>query len=391
MFDATTWTFNTPLFTFSVAVVCLAYVYVGYPLLLAIVASLRRRPSVNTEYVPSVSVLIAAYNEEATIGRKIHETLALDYPPDKLEIVVVSDGSTDRTDEIVKSLRENRVRLLRVEGRRGKTTAQNEGVAICRGDVIVFSDATSIYHPQSVRLIAACYADDRVGAVSGRYRYFDPGGKSPTGAGSVAFWNLENLIKFFQSRISTLTGCSGCIYSVRRDRYVRLPADACSDLVEPLQIVRAGYRVRFESRAIAYEETTVTTRQEWKMRVRVATRGMRGVLSVRELLNPRIHPWPAFQLISHKVLRWLSPFFLLLVFFSTAMLTEDPFFRVLFAAQAMFYCWALGSLILPVHERFRLLAIPLYFCTLNAAFMAGLVGLIRGEKHTIWQTVRNTR
>lgn len=380
-----------PALTFSAALVALVYVYLGYPLLLAALACIRRQPRLSREHAPPVSVLIAAFNEQATIRRKIEDTLKLVYAADKLEIVVVSDGSTDATDDIVKGIDSDRIRFLRIEGRRGKTHAQNEGVKICRGEVIVFSDATSIYHPHSVRLIASCYADDRIGAVSGRYRYFDPGGTSPTGAGSVAFWNFENLIKFFQSRISTLTGCSGCIYSVRRDRYIPLPEDACSDLVEPLEIVRAGYRVGFEPRAIAYEETTATTRQEWKMRVRVATRGMRGVLSVRELLNPRLHPWPAFQLISHKVLRWLSPFFLILAFVSTAMLLANPFFRAIFVLQAVFYCWALGSLIIPVHERFRLLGIPLYFCTLNAAFMAGLVGLMRGTRHTIWQTVRNTR
>jgi len=255
--------------------------------------------------------------------------------------------------------------------------------------VIVFSDATAVYHRDSIRFLSAHYADDRIGAVSGRYRYFDPGGRSPTGMGSVAFWNAENAIKFFQSRISTLTGCSGCIYSVRRDRYIPLPDDACSDLVEPLNIVRAGYRVAFEPRAIAYEETTTTARQEWKMRVRVAARGMRGAMSVPELLKPWLHPWPAFQLISHKVLRWLSPLFLIGLFLSSAALLEYPLFRVVFLVQAGFYAWALLSLVIPLHERFRPLAIPLYFCTINGAFIAGLIGVIRGQKHTMWQTVRN--
>src|SRR2546423_10934580 len=234
----------------------LVYVYIGYPVLLAALGTLirRRRPEIG--FTPSISVLIAAYNEAAAIGRKIEQTLALEYPASKLEILVVSDGSTDRTDEIVKSMADPRVRLLRVEGRLGKTNAQNEGVKQCRGKVIVFSDATAVYHPKALLYLAAHYADAKVGAVSGRYKYFDPENSSPTGLGSVAFWNYENMIKLLQSRIGTLTGCSGCIYSVRRNNYIPLWRDACSDLVEPLCIVRDGERGAVEDRGLAYRGRT---------------------------------------------------------------------------------------------------------------------------------------
>ncbi len=371
-----------------IAAALLVYAYAGYPLLLSILSlfSRRRRPEIG--YTPSISVLISAYNEEAVIGRKIEQTLALEYPADKLEVLVVSDGSTDRTDEIVRTFSDPRVRLLRVEGRAGKTVAQNEGVKRCRGEIIVFSDATAIYHPKALLYLAANYADPRVGAVSGRYKYFDPEDESPTGSGSVAFWNYENIIKFFQSRISTLTGCSGCIYSVRRSAYIPLPREACSDLVEPLWIVRAGRRVAFEDRALAYEETTKTSSQEFKMRVRVATRGMRGLLSAPELLAPWRHPWIAFQLFSHKIVRWLVPVFLIIILAATIANLNSVVFQAAFALQALFYCAAVTSLYVPLHRRWKLLGIPLFFCTLNAAALIGMFAVFRGHKFTTWETVR---
>src|SRR4051794_12310600 len=212
------------LVVWGTAAALLVYVYIGYPALLGLLSVFLRRPKKQPGYTPIITVLIAAYNEEADIARKVRQTLELRYPKDKFDILVCSDGSTDRTDQIVREIasRQPRVRLLRVEGRHGKTNAQNQGVKQCRGDVIVFSDATTVYHPDSLALLACHYDDLNVGAVSGRYKYFDLHGGSPTGLGSIAFWNYENLIKLFQGRIYTLTGCSGCIYSVRRSAYAPL-------------------------------------------------------------------------------------------------------------------------------------------------------------------------
>lgn len=365
------------------------YVYIGYPLLMFVWSLAVRRPKPEPGHYPRVTFLIAAYNEEESIERKLRETLALEYPPDKLEILVVSDGSTDRTDEFVKRCEDSRVRLLRVEGRRGKTYAQNQGVEASTGEVVVFSDATAIYHKRALLYMMQNYADPKVGAVSGRYQYFDPAGLSPTGLGSMAFWNYENLIKLYQSEVGTLTGCSGCIYSVRRSCYVPLEADVCSDLVEPLRIVRNGYRVAFEARALAYEETTKDSSQEFRMRVRVATRGMRGVFGVSELLNPTKHAYVAFQLFSHKVMRWLVPVFLLVFFLSTLVLAlYEPLFANLVGFQAGFYGMSLLSLKLPLHRASKLLGLPLFFCTLNAAALVGMIEVIRGQKYATWTPIR---
>lgn len=366
----------------------LLYVYVGYPVLLAALSTLFRRKRPDIGYTPKASVLIAAYNEEAAIARKIQQTLALEYPADKLEIVIVSDGSTDRTEEIVAAVADPRVRLIQMPQRGGKTKAQNAGVQHCTGEVIVFSDATATYHPKALLYLGAHYEDPKVGAVSGRYKYFDPEDSSPTGLGSSAFWNYENMIKLFQSRINTLTGCSGCIYSVRASNYVPLWPDACSDLVEPLCIVRNGYRVAFEDRALAFEETTKNASQEFRMRVRVATRGMRGLLSVPELLHPWRNAWTAFQLLSHKILRWMVPVLLILIFAGCAAnITREPF-RLAFALQILFYLFVLASLVVPLHRRWKILGLPLFFCTLNAAALLSMLQVFRGRKFTVWETVR---
>lgn len=377
---------------FGIAAGILIYTYVGYPALLVMVSLFRnRRKRREPESPIPVSLLICAYNEETSIGKKIEASLALDYPPECLEIVVVSDGSTDRTDAIVGEYAQNsRVKFLRLEGRRGKTYAQNEGVKHCSGEVIVFSDATAVYHSQAIRYLAAAYSDPTVGAVSGRYKYFDPQDTSPTGLGSMAFWNYENHIKKLQSHIRTLTGCSGCIYSVRRSLYTPLPVDACSDLVEPLCIVEKGYRVAFEERALAYEETTQSNSQEFRMRVRVANNGIRSVLGKRKLLNFRRFGWIAFQLLSHKVLRWTVPVCLIVLLVTSGLLAgESRIMAVMFGLQLAFYVVSIASLVIPIHRVWKPLGIPLYYCLLNIAALVSLLGILKGDKHITWETIRN--
>jgi cellulose synthase/poly-beta-1,6-N-acetylglucosamine synthase-like glycosyltransferase len=376
---------------FWLAALLLFYVYAGYPLLLAIIGLFVRRRRLEAGYTPKISVLIAAYNEEAAIERKLQQTLALEYPAEKLEVLVLSDCSTDRTDEIVKAFPDSRVRLVRMPERGGKTHAQNYGIREASGDVVVFSDATAIYHPKALLYLACNYQDPSVGAVSGRYQYFDPGEQSPTGLGSVAFWNYENLIKTLQSRIRTITGCCGCIYSVRKTAYTDLPDDIISDLVQPLQAIRKGYRVVFEDRALAYEETTQSTSEEFAMRVRVVTRAMRGLLSVSDLLKPWKFAWPAFQLWSHKVMRWMVPLFLIVLLAANVALLDWPLYRVTLAMQLFFYAAALLNILLPLHRQWKPLGIPLFFCTLNAAALVSMVEICRGRKYVTWQTVRARR
>ncbi|HWF05520.1 MAG TPA: glycosyltransferase family 2 protein [Candidatus Angelobacter sp.] len=376
---------------FWLAALLLVYVYAGYPLLLAIIGLFVRSRQSQPGYCPRISVLIAAYNEEEAIARKIEQTLALEYPADKLEILVLSDCSTDRTDEIVSTFPDKRVRLVRMTERKGKTHAQNQGIKEATGEVIVFSDATAVYQSKALLYMACNYQDASVGAVSGRYQYFDPTDQSATGLGSMAFWNYENMIKKMQSRIRTITGCCGCIYSVRKIAYTELPADIISDLVQPLQAIKKGYRVVFEDRALAYEETTQSTAEEFSMRVRVVTRAMRGLLSVSDLLQPWKFAWTAFQLWSHKIMRWMVPLFLIVLLAANLVLLDISLYRAILALQLFFYAAAVLNMLLPLHRQWKPLGIPLFFCTLNAAALVSMIEICRGRKYVTWQTVRARR
>ncbi|MEJ2253376.1 MAG: glycosyltransferase family 2 protein [Nitrospirota bacterium] len=373
---------------FAVSLATVIYTYVGYAVIIPVLALFPSGEVDKNDIKPRVTYLITAYNEEKNIRRKLEGVLALDYPKDKLEVMVASDGSTDRTDDIVREFRDRGVVLLRVEGRVGKTFAQNEAVKMATGEIIVFSDATTMYEKDAIRKMVRNYHDPFVGAVSGRYEYLNPT-RASVGIGTVVFWKYENFIKSVQTRIRTITGCCGCIYSVRREAYVPLPADIISDLVEPLKVIENDYRVVFEPEAIAYEVTTERPSEEFSMRVRVISRAMRGIWSVRSLLNPVRYPFVSFQLVSHKVLRWLMPFFLAALFVSSYHLRGRLLYDMAFAAQAVFYLVSLGGLALgALGVRLRVLALPLYFCVVNAASIIALFKTVLGRKTVVWETVR---
>jgi cellulose synthase/poly-beta-1,6-N-acetylglucosamine synthase-like glycosyltransferase len=374
---------------FWAMVAVIFYAYVGYSLAILLLAVFVNHPVRRMGIDPRLTYLITAYNEEKNIRSKLVQVLSLDYPRDQLEIIVASDGSTDGTDGIVRQFAERGVKLVRVEGRVGKTETQNRAVREATGEIIVFSDATTHYERSALRKIVRNYADPRVGAVSGRYEYRNPTGAS-IGFGSMLFWKYENLIKILQTRIGTITGCCGCIYSVRRELYEPLPPDIISDLVEPLKILDRGFRIVFEPEAIAYEETTGKSAEEFSMRVRVVMRGMRGLIYMRKLFNPLRHGFVSFQLISHKVLRWLVPVFLAVLFASNlSLLGTSSLYDTAFALQCAFYAIALFGMIAErMNVAPKLLTIPLYFVTVNAAAVVAIYRLFRGHKAVTWETVR---
>lgn len=375
-------------YIFWTTAIVIVYAYLGYSLTILIMSRFIQHPIHKASIEPSITYLITAYNEQKNIRAKLEQTLSLDYPHEKLEVLVASDGSTDDTDKIVREYSGRGVRLVRVEGRVGKTETQNQAVKEARGDIIVFSDATTFYDRSALRNIVRNYADSRVGAVSGRYEYRNPTGAA-IGVGSVLFWKYENLIKTLQTRIRTISGACGCIYSIRRNLYEPLPADIISDLVEPLKILEKGYRVVFEPEAVAFEETTERTREEFSMRVRVATRGMRGLIYMRALFNPLRFGFVSFQLFSHKVLRWLIPLFLLILLVTNIFLLGTWFYNATFCLQAAFYTAAAAGYFGEKNQvKLKILSIPLYFTTVNLAAIVAMYRVWKGHKAVTWETVR---
>jgi cellulose synthase/poly-beta-1,6-N-acetylglucosamine synthase-like glycosyltransferase len=241
--------------SFYGAVAVIVWVYLGYPVVLGLVATLRRRPVQRRAVEPRVSLVICAYNEERDIRNKLEETLACDYPGDRLEVIVASDGSTDRTDDIVQEFVRRyapRVRLLRVEGRGGKTVAQNAAVQAATGDILVFSDVTTVYAPGTIRAMVENFADPRVGCVAGDLHYEkDP--RNPSAQGRALFWSYERQLRIWESQVHSIIGVAGCAYAMRRELYRPLDPGAISDFVQPGTVTERGWRTVLEPQALAYE------------------------------------------------------------------------------------------------------------------------------------------
>ena len=361
------------------------YIYVGYPLLAAALGTLLNRTVRKGPCEPGVTILIAAYNEAAGIAATIENKLALDYPQDKLEIIVISDGSTDGTDAIVGAFAERRVRLLRQEPRAGKTSALNMAVPQAQGEIIVFSDANSIYAPDALRRLLVNFADGDVGYVTGRMIYANPDG-TPNGDGCSAYMKYENALRAIETRLGSVIGVDGGIDAVRRSLYRPMNADQLPDFVLPLKVVEQGYRVVYEPEALLCESSLKESGDEYRMRVRVSLRAFWALLDMRQLLGPGINPLFAWQLWSHKLLRYLCFVFLLLAYVSNSMLWHENYvFKATFIIQNLGY---LVALTLPFMEKHglsgRVLVFSRYFMLLNLAAAHAFGKFLLGKKQVLW-------
>lgn len=374
---------------FWLSVMALFYTYAGYPLLLALVSALKPRKVLRGDCESTVTIIITAYNEERDLAAKIENTLALDYPHELLEIIVASDCSSDRTDKIARDFAVHGVRLHRQPERLGKTAAQNAAVAQAHGEIILFSDATSLYQPDAVRAIMPSFADVKVGCVAGRLEYVD-GSDSRVGRGARSYWSYETFLKRHESRVGSLIGASGCLYAVRRSAYIPLYHEACSDFIIATKMVEQGLRAVYEPSAVCFEQTNRQSDKELKMRVRIIAQTFTDLWRHRALLNPIRGGFYSVQLLSHKVMRYLVPFFLMGLFVSSAVLAPGSlFFRLMFAAQIAGYaCPALAWMLDRVGIRSRLLAFPQYFILANLASLIGCYKFLRGQRYASWEPIR---
>jgi cellulose synthase/poly-beta-1,6-N-acetylglucosamine synthase-like glycosyltransferase len=369
--------------------VALFYTYAGYPLLLALVSALRPQKVRRGEFAPTVSIIITAHNEERDLAAKLENTLALDYPRELLEVIVASDCSTDRTDQIAREFAGRGVRLHRQSERLGKTAAQNAAVDLARGEIILFSDATSLYQPNAVHAMMPSFADSTVGCVAGRLVYVD-GSDSDVGRGARSYWSYETFLKRHESRVGSLIGASGCLYAVRRSAYVPLYHEACSDFIIATKMVEQSLRAVYEPNAVCTEQTNRQSDKELKMRVRIIAQTFTDLWRHRSMLNPLHSGFYGVQLLSHKVMRYLVPFFLMGLFVASAVLAPGSLaYRLAFAAQAAGYaCPALAWVLDRVGIRSRLLAFPQYFMLANLASLIACYQFLRGERYARWEPIR---
>ena len=373
----------------GIFVLCLTlifYVYVGYPMLIAFIGSLRPRPvDKDPEAEPSVSILIPAYNEETGIEDTLQNKLSLDYPREKMEILVISDGSVDRTDEIVNGYTSEGVRLLRQDTRAGKTMALNWAVSQARGEIIVFSDANSIYASDALRMLVYNFADPNVGYVTGKMIYTNQDG-STIGDGCSAYMNYENWLRRLETKAGSVVGVDGGIDAVRKDLYKQMNPDQLPDFILPLRVVEQGFRVVYDPNALLKEPALNEEEDEHKMRVRVTLRALWALYDMRHLLSIRKHGLFALQLWSHKVLRYACFAFLAGAFVSNALLWNvHLLFKLCLIAQLAGYT---GSALSPILEkrgiRVRILFFLRYFVLINSSAAAGAYKFLRGHKQVFW-------
>lgn len=364
----------------------LAYSIVGFPILVMVRGALMRKVVRAAPITPRVSIIVSAHNEADAIGAKLESLLALDYPAECREILVASDGSDDATNRIVSEFAERGVRLLELP-RVGKAAALNTAVEATTGEIVVFSDANSIFAPTSLSALVAPFADPTVGGVAGDQRYLPADGA----IGERRYWDLDRILKQFESRAGHVISATGAIYAIRRELFEPVPASVTDDFVISTGVIERGRRLVFAADAVAFEPVASSESAEFSRKVRIMTRGFRSVLARRALLNPQRHGFYALQLLSHKVLRRLMAVPLAVVAVaSVALVREGGVYRLAAAGQLAFYLAAAVGLRarsarLRRHPAF---ALPAFFCLVNWAALLAAVNVLRGKSIDRWEPAR---
>ncbi len=357
---------------FWISVAGILYTYAGYPILLRVFGI--RKPLIRGPYAPTVSIILAAKNEAANLPRKLAALRTSSYPPELLQIVIASDGSTDATEEILREAPDVVPVLLQPSV--GKAEAVNQAVRRATGEVLVCLDVRQSLDPDAIRQLVSCLADPAVGAVSGELLLEDATGQ-PSADGLGIYWKIEKLTRKLESATGSVVGVTGAIYAIRRELFRPIPKGTLlDDVLIPMQVARAGKRVIFHSGAVARDRIFADRGKEFGRKVRTLTGNYQMLQLAPWLLSPA-NPL-LFRLISHKLLRLVVPLFLLVLLFSSA-LAGAPFYKFVFALQMLFYLLATIGLLRPTTRRGRAVGIPYTFCMLNAAAAMAFYNFVGGR------------
>ncbi len=367
------------------------YVYIGYPVLLIILDKLAKcKALMIADIEPSVSLIVSCYNEVDVIEQKIRNCLALDYPLQQLEVIFVSDGSDDGTDERVKQYRSEGIKLIRQEGRLGKTLGLNLALAEAVGEMVVFSDANAMYKADAIKKLVRNFHDPSVGYVVGAAIYRDEE-ESSSGASENAYWQYEMFIKKIESKLHSVVGGDGAIYAIRKSLYESLDQEDINDFVNPLQIIAKGYRGIFDADAICYEQTAGNFDKEGRRKQRIVNRSFSGLLKNKTVLNPFKFGFFSFEILSHKLLRWLIPFFILFAAVGITILAQMniEFFQWLLLLGIVFSWLVLSGKFLKDQAVCpSVLLVPYYFYLVNINSMKGVLQSLHGNVQITWSTPR---
>ncbi len=363
-------------YAFWIAAVLLVHTYVLYPLSLPLLGGVfgRRRRARGTPIAQQkISLILAAYNEEKIIEEKIRNCFELEFPRENLEILIGSDGSTDRTEAIAAQYAPA-IKLFAFPQNQGKSAVLNQLVPRAQGDIVVFCDANTMMLKNALQKLLAPFEDPKVGCVCGRLILHDAG-HSALGIGESIYWNLESEIKKLEGRLGTVIGANGGIYAIRKELFESIPEDrkVMDDFFVTTRVLIAGKDAVYEPQAIGSEETSLDSYGEFRRKVRISQANFNLLPRYLPLLNP-LRPLVAYGFFSHKFLRWIAPLILsFLILSNLALLSRSPFYGALLALQAGFYaCAALGYLGNGQTRANKLLLIPYYFTSMNMALFVGM-------------------
>jgi cellulose synthase/poly-beta-1,6-N-acetylglucosamine synthase-like glycosyltransferase len=367
------------------SLVAIFYLYCGYPLVLMLLHRILKRPPVQAaDITPSVSLIISAYNEEEVIRKKIENALAVDYPPDKLDVIVASDGSTDKTCDIVQEYAVRGVILHHNAERRGKNGALNSVAPHVRGEILVFTDANGMFQPNALRELVRPFADSRVGCVCGELIYRNPN-ENLVAEGYNHYWRYDQWLKRLETRLLSLLGANGSLFAVRRELNEWLDPRISNDMVLPIKIAGRGYAVLYQPTAVSVESGSAGSQEELRRRSRIVARGVMGTLFLIPELVRRRQILPLFQLFSRKVLRYVFPLLLLTLFIANCFLS-GTFYRLTLLGQVIPYVLALIGYYLDRRGvKIRLLSLPYYFCVGNLAALKGLFKVASLQELATWE------
>ncbi len=373
------------------------YTYFLYPLGLLAVAHCRRRirkndlptDELSDVNLPTVTMVISAYNEEKTLEEKLANCRLLDYPHSKITFLIGSDGSDDQTGRILDSVKDSRFVTLVNPDRGGKVKMLNTLLPRTKSDIVIFSDANTMYMPNAIRELVCKFRDKRVGCVIGKLVLTPDPSDEHTCAPEGMYWRYENHIKKLESMLGVVSSINGGIFAIRRELYVNLPSHTVTeDQVLGMKIMSRGRRCVQAEGALAYEHVS-NWAGELKRRIRISAGNFQSLFLVPQILNPACG-WVSFAFVSHKLLRWLVPFFLLGMLAANVMLVGEPFYGATLIMQGLFYIGAtLGAALPNLSGAFKILVLPRYFLTMNLAIMIGLTRFIRKRQRVTWaKTVR---
>lgn len=376
---------------FWISLFIIFYTYVGYGILLYILVRIKRlfvKPVklVDGSFTPSLTLIVAAYNEASVIEEKIQNTLQLIYPKDKLQLIFVTDGSTDNTASIIANYQQ--IQLLHKDGRSGKINAVHRAMSEVNTEIVVFTDANTFLNENALLRIAKHYIDPKVGAVSGEKRVAIEANADAT-AGEGFYWKYESALKKWDAELYSVVGAAGELFSVRTDLYVAVEPDTLlDDFMISMKIAMKGYKIAYDADAYAMESSSENLKEEYKRKVRIASGGIQSIIRTSKLFNPFFMPLLGFQYVSHRVLRWtITPFLMILVVFVNGYLLVDTFnwlLGITMVGQVSFYSLAaLGWLLERKEVRIKILFIPYYFCFMNYCVLVGIYRYFFTQKSSV--------